>query len=546
MGEYINTHKPEEIRKVRILDPACGSGSFLIRAYKELENYWKQNSDFAQLTLDSEEFYSKRVEILRNNIFGVDLDPKAVEIAQLNLLLQISEKKQRLPLLQNNIKVGNSLIDDPSVSDRAFKWEEEFPEIIDKGGFDIVIGNPPYINIKFLTKNDSGEKNYYQQKFTSAVGNYDLYVLFIEKGISLLRANGLISLIIPNKFMVTDYGNGIRKYVLDTVMVEKILDVSSISVFKDIGIYPIIFIFKRENNENLRMLNEVKTYRIENENDLNNNNNFFKLEQKKYAENKNKIFLFGNYSTKNKIIQKVLKNAKFLSDISEINSGTTGFEYTNWGKYITESKTKDSVPFIITGNIEKYILNRNKPVRYQGKKLINAYFTKGDDVTEGKWALFTTTKIVIRGMALTLTASYDDLGCACGVSVYTITNIDQSVDMFYLLGALNSRLIDFYYKSQFSSKHLSGGYIGYNKGQIQQIPIVIANRTRQEEISRLVQDYISKSKILLSLNGKKNDERARLEEILNNYQKSIDTLIYQVYGIDKSEIETIENIEQKI
>ena len=151
VGEFIKTHTPEEIKKVRILDPACGSGSFLIRAYKELENYWLHNSDFAQTTLESEEFYSKRVEILKNNIFGVDLDPKAVEIAQLNLLLQISERKQRLPILQNNIKVGNSLIDDPSISDRAFKWEEEFPEIIDKGGFDIVIGNPPYVRQEELS-----------------------------------------------------------------------------------------------------------------------------------------------------------------------------------------------------------------------------------------------------------------------------------------------------------------------------------------------------------------------------------------------------------
>ena len=187
VGEFIKTHTPEEIKKVRILDPACGSGSFLIRAYKELEDYWKQNSDFAQTTLDSEEIYSKKVEILKNNIFGVDLDPKAVEIAQLNLLLQISERKQRLPILPNNIKIGNSLIDDPSISNRAFKWEEEFPEIMKEGGFDILIGNPPYINIKLLTKNDSGEKMYYQKNFISAVGNYDSYVLFVEKGISLLK-----------------------------------------------------------------------------------------------------------------------------------------------------------------------------------------------------------------------------------------------------------------------------------------------------------------------------------------------------------------------
>lgn len=313
--------------------------------------------------------------------------------------------------------------------------------------------------------------------------------------------------------MITDYGIGIRKYVLNTVMIQKIVDVSTISVFKDIGTYPIIFIFKRENNENLRMLSEIKTYKIENENDLINSDNFFKIIQKKYAENKNNIFLFGNYSNTDKIIQKILKNAKFLSDICVVNSGTTGFEYANWGKYIIESKTKDAIPFIITGNIEKYVLNRNKPVRYQGRKLIDAYFMKGDDVTEGKWELFSTRKIVIRGMARNLTAAYDDLGCACGVSVYTITNIDPSIDMFYLLGLLNSKLIDFYYKSRYISKHLARGYIGYNKGQIEQIPIIVANKSKQDKISKLVQDYILKFKVILSLYGKK----MMRENILKKY-----------------------------
>jgi len=191
VGEFIKTHTPEEIKKVRILDPACGSGSFLIRAYKELENYWKQNSDFAQTTLDSEEFYSKKVEILKNNIFGVDLDPKAVEIAQLNLLLQISEKGEKLPLLQNNIKVGNSLIDDPSVSDKAFKWEEEFPEIMKEGGFDIIIGNPPWVQSKFLNN-----KSYYKKNYITTKKQYDLFTLFIEKGLKLLKDKDLLSFIV--------------------------------------------------------------------------------------------------------------------------------------------------------------------------------------------------------------------------------------------------------------------------------------------------------------------------------------------------------------
>jgi len=188
VGEFIRTHSPEEIRKVRILDPACGSGSFLISAYKELQNYWvkynEKNKNISEsvrtlkqtkFNPDMEgkeiEFYTTKTEILKNNIFGVDLDSKAVEIAQLNLLLQISERKHRLPLLQNNIKVGNSLIDDPSVSERAFKWEDEFPEIMKEGGFDIVIGNPPYVRIQNLNKQ---EVEYFNKNYYSPEKNFAL------------------------------------------------------------------------------------------------------------------------------------------------------------------------------------------------------------------------------------------------------------------------------------------------------------------------------------------------------------------------------------
>ncbi len=470
----------------------------------------------------------------------MDLDPKAVEIAQLNLLLQISERKQRLPILQNNIKVGNSLIDDPNVSDKAFKWEEEFPEIMKEGGFDIVIGNPPYINIKLLTRNDDGEKVYYKRTFNAAVGNYDLYVLFIEKGISLLKIDGFISFIVPNKFMVTDYGSGIRKFILEEVIIKKIVDVSSISVFKDIGTYPIIFVFKKESNEINRMENEVITLKISNENDFSSNADLFSVKQKEYADNENKTLFFGNENAKNRILKKIIMRSKPLSSICTINSGTTGFEYTNWGKYITEEMTDGTIPFIVTGNIEKYVLNRGRTIRYQGRKLVNAYFKKGNEVTQGKWELFSSRKIVIRGMALSLTAAYDEFGCACGVSVYTITKIDTNVDLFYLLGVLNSRLIDFFYKSQFISKHLAGGYIGYNKGQLEKIPIVIADETQQNKISALVKEYITNAKVLFNFKDK-TDQREEMEKKLDNYKNSIDSLVYEIYNINKSEIRIIEN-----
>ena len=251
VGEYIKTHTPEEIKKVRILDPACGSGSFLIRAYKELESYWKQNSDFAQTTLDSEEFYSKKVEILKNNIFGVDLDPKAVEIAQLNLLLQISERKQRLPILQSNIKVGNSLIDDPSIFDKAFKWEEEFPQVMKEGGFDIVIGNPPYVRIQNL-----GEKDieYFNRTFKSAFKNYDIYLLFVEKSLKLYKKNGIIGFIIPSKFVNADYGSGLRNLISETKSLYKLFDFKDIQIFGDATNYTCILFLKNSKNEDFYYL----------------------------------------------------------------------------------------------------------------------------------------------------------------------------------------------------------------------------------------------------------------------------------------------------
>src|SRR3989339_2191877 len=174
--------KKIDLSKIKVLDPACGSGSFLMKAFDYLVTLdRKKNGEIAQTKLDltgASASYGRKVEILKENIFGVDLDPKAVEIAQLNLLLKTAEKKHRLPTLQENIKVGNSLIDDPVVAgDRAFKWEEQFKDIMKDGGFDVVIGNPPYINNRNLPEN---EKSFFEKNYSTAYQQYDIYVLFYE------------------------------------------------------------------------------------------------------------------------------------------------------------------------------------------------------------------------------------------------------------------------------------------------------------------------------------------------------------------------------
>jgi 23S rRNA G2445 N2-methylase RlmL len=130
-----------------VLDPECGSDSFPIKAFDRLHEYYIKSDKGKQALLDFKTgaIFNGEVQILLNNIFGVDLDKQAVEIAQLNLLLKITEKGQRLPILEQNVKIGNSLIYDEKVAgNKAFKWEQEFKEIIPANKFDDIIGNPPY------------------------------------------------------------------------------------------------------------------------------------------------------------------------------------------------------------------------------------------------------------------------------------------------------------------------------------------------------------------------------------------------------------------
>ena len=536
LGNVLSRYDLSKIKGLKVLDMACGSGSFLIGALKEFDNNYNKNiKNYDKFSIRS------KLDVIKNNLYGVDLDEKAITIAELNIYLTLLTlaKKQKvietheslLPELKDNIKVGNSLIDDKDVAKgKEFNWDEKF-NAVGKGKFDIIVGNPPYINIRLLTKNNASEKSFYEKNYNSASGNYDIYVVFLERAISLLKEGGRLGFIVPNKFTVTDYGLEVRKLILSTCSIEKIIDVSNLKVFRGVGIYPIILILKKQRNATNRNTNQIKTAVISDERELFENLKYSEIEQKRYLENDDNIFVFGSHIKQLDLINKLKEKSVPLNEVAVVNSGTTGFEYTNWGRYITNMPENDSIPFIITGNIEEYIINSEKPVRYQGKKLVRAFFKKGRDVTEGKWKLFSTKKLVIRGMALKLTAAYDDVGSACGVSVYTITQPREDVDLFYLLGMLNSKLIDYFYKSQFISKHLAGKYIGYNKGQIEQIPVRICNKSKQNEVSELVKKRITLSKDFIKTSIKGGRKELQLKEEIDSIDKKINDLIYEIYEV---------------
>ncbi len=564
LGEYIKTHTPEEIRNVRIVDPACGSGSFLIRAYKELENYWKQNSDFAQTTLDSEEFYSKKVEILKNNIFGVDLDPKAVEIAQLNLLLQISERKQKLPILQNNIKVGNSLIDDPSISDRAFKWEEEFPEKMKEGGFDIVIGNPPYLNIETIPQN---QKNFLK-RFECFAGKSDLLYYFYNKSISLLKKEGVLGFISSRYFLEATYARNLRKYILNNCVILKIIDLSSLPVFEEVGIHTVVLILKKMQNRNQGFTSKIRYKEVTSKVQLDfEDNNFIQITQSDLDE---KGWILGS-SNDMKILE-IMNSRKTttLGDISIIEQGQkTGFneaftvteniiKYYKMENEFLRKLVKNSFiePYFIADK-GLYLIYASDELNPENSPHIISYLTQfKNELTsraEARDGLYpwyrlqrprskelfdSKEKIIVPYRAHLNKFGYDDQQrYNDGGDVRIIVIRDPNYSTKYILALLNSKLMNYYYR-----------FIGRRKGTmfeyfvepLKKIPIIKADLNKEGKLIEFVDKIIF---LKWSLNHERNRNTEKMERMaqdINKIESQIDEIVYEIYGLSKQDIKITE------
>ncbi len=241
--------KGAEPTTLRVLDPACGSGSFLLRAYDRMWDLRVHaGGGTAQARFDQEtegELFSTRVAILKENLHGVDLDPKAVEISQLNLMIRAAESRHRLPTLERNVQVGNSLISDLAVDTHALTWEKAFPQVMKDGGFDAIVGNPPYVRFQTLSESD---ETYFRDHFVAAKearGNYDIYVLFVEKALELLRPGGVAGFILPNKFLNAKYGRGLRTVLANQQALYRLLDFRDYQVFDDATTYTCLLFVRK-------------------------------------------------------------------------------------------------------------------------------------------------------------------------------------------------------------------------------------------------------------------------------------------------------------
>ncbi|MGI9461028.1 MAG: Eco57I restriction-modification methylase domain-containing protein [Alphaproteobacteria bacterium] len=503
------------LKSIKIVDPACGSGAFLVKAFDYLQNEWRKvHRENIELDYNYE-------QILINNIYGVDINVASVGITKLSLWLQTAHNKKPLTTLDDNIKIGNSLINEEyaagyyheyegkffqekmatlfNQTEREelikkglqtpleFDWQEKFSNILSNGGFDIVIGNPPYVNSKIMKKFQSTERDWLVKNYKSCKKNWDLYIPFYELALHITNPQAKICFITPNKWLSAPYGKSLRDLCFNQI--KKIIDVSMIEVFDGIGIYPVII-----------LLDKIISNQIIVEHFKNN-----KFELLNNVDKKN-ITILGSILDKNyTIIKKIDSISTKLKNFCNVEDPCIVDEaYKKIKKQLFDNKSpifdnKKYFKFVNTGTIDPYIfLWGSIDTNYLNKKykypLIEKEWLRINLKRRHEQA--TADKIIFSGLGKKLESMVGN-DILAGLSTIIARNF--VINKLYLLSILNSRVINFFIRGMYKTQGMAGGDVNLTPHIISSIPIKKISEIEQKPFIQRATAIIEKKSKLYNL-----------------------------------------------
>ncbi len=592
-------YRTEYLSKIKILDPACGSGAFLIAAFdylwKEHERVYKEIKELKSKTAQGElfDFDSINKTILENNLYGVDLNRESVEITKLSLWLKTAAKNKKLNNLTSNIKNGNSLVDDKNVAgELAFDWKKEFPAMMNAGGFDVVIGNPPYVFAR--EKISQEEKDFYVKNYDSAQYQVNTYLLFIEKGLKLLSQNAQIGMIVPNAWLMVSSAKNLREYLLSNTSVKQIINLSGYS-FEGVNVETIIMIGVKELQKN----NEINIF-------LSNGKLFefsHKKKQDEFSKNEgSELYVFSD-DKESKLLEKIKKNTTTLDDLTLIKAGLQAYEAGKGNPKQTPEDVKTrpyDYNYKFDSNTYEYL--EGKDVNRYFINWSGSYLQYGEQLAAPRTIdIFKNPNIIIRE----ITGKYPKMIIGCYnnyLYLFNRSNIavleksGSDIDLKFIIALINSSLISYYFllntaKSvrlmfpkviledlrRFPIKNISpkdqkpfiekaDTMLSKNK-ELQVIQkdftTLLISDFKIEKLTEKLEDWyllewsefaneLKKKKVVLEeeeeVKWLKRFERMKKEalvikNVIDSTDREIDVLVYELYGLTDEEIAIVEGVK---
>jgi type I restriction-modification system DNA methylase subunit len=624
VGEVIEGKTPRQIERIRILDPACGSGSFLIGAFQYLIDYHVRyltehpneahvHPLFPDVIKDEngEPRLSvvRKASILKKNLYGVDIDPQAVEITMMSLYLkalegersQLPPKQHLLPELKYNIICGNSLIG-PDVYDQgslfgdaerdrinAFDWNSDvsgFGQIMNAGGFDCVIANPPYIRIQTLQEFSPTEADYLKRHYrTARAGNFDIYVCFVEKGFDCLRKTGRLGFILPSKFFQTDYGTPLRQLLAEEHAIETVIDFAHLQVFEGPTTYTCLLFLTHQHNEYVqytRVDDEAKLPLLEGRastsptKELSSGPWVFaaasmrRIFEKMESQSVRLIDLPTGISRGSSsgaddvfVVQKTERSGIYKSRDGQsvrLESGVLRIPLyaTDYNRYYFGPAANERIIFPYRVENGSSHLIDEKDFKREFPRAFQYLRERRQPLDERKqfkaWYSYSAPRnLAVHDDADLLVPLLADRGlfsefprgqhrfCLMASGGFSIKIKENAqVSARYLLALLNSKLLYSYLKSK--SNVFRGGWITCTKQYVGPLPIRLTPSSQQAPLVRLVDR-------MLELNEKRHSGRPapsqlkRVDREIASTEAEIDDLVFKLYGITEGERKIIKGNE---